>query len=94
MSERVSDERLAEMLAGLEGVTPGPWLVRQYAGKSSTPYRMVQDENRLLMCIESVPAPTAAHIASCDPGTIRAIITELQSLRSLPPKPSKPQTEE
>ena len=79
-ASRVSDERLAEMLAGLEGVTPGPW-EKETNGmnhwvQTPGPFR------ELIAPIVNLPL-NAAHIARCDPGAMRSILTELQSLRSL-----------
>jgi len=76
--ERVSDERLAEMLAGLQGVTPGPWEV--HAGKlEGHPYCFVTDGKSNLA--DEVAPQEAEHIARCDPDTIRAMVSELLALR-------------
>jgi hypothetical protein len=84
----ISDERLNEMLAGLEGVTPGPW---EFDGNSITDWGREWEAS---MSMEWVANGTGeegmnerrdfdgAHIASCDPDTIRAIVTELQSFRA------------
>ena len=88
---RISDERLAEMLAGLEGVTPGPWTPTD--GGSVLTKAVWSDDGegpygQVLIYDEGTVSPTdAAHIARCDPGTIRAILTELQSRRSEPSEP-------
>jgi len=103
MSERVSDERLTEMLAGLEGVTPGPWYTTGspwFSGNDGVlagspdgniAYLIADCDDSMNPRTEYVeghgPFPLgdkdadAAHIARCDPDTIRSIITELQSLR-------------
>jgi hypothetical protein len=65
----VSGERLAEMLAGLEGVTPGPW---EASGAN------IRHKHGPLLYTSENNAP---HLARCDPDTIRAILTELQALR-------------
>lgn len=82
--KQLSDERLAEMLAGLEGVTPGPWyegdkwvFVAPRSGRSS-------DALENVLRNEEAQA-NAAHIARCDPDTIRSLITALQALRASTP---------
>lgn len=97
----LSDERLREMLAGTEGVTPGPW--RWDSGD----LRAGNDD--FIICPQNVmggDAPktwadflgsygehsedaaqfNAAHIAACDPDTIRSVLTELLSLREVSAK--------
>lgn len=81
ISEELSDEKLSEMLAGLEGVTPGPWhegdhwvFVPPATGEPTHALENVLSQDK--------PQANAAHIARCDPDTIRALILELQSLRS------------
>jgi len=56
MTDIDTDRLAAEMLAGLEGVTPGPW------------------ECQPMLLIAS--DPDAAHIARCDPDSIRALLSE------------------
>jgi len=79
--EPISDEQLEEMLAGLEGVTPGPYATSRHENRprdgasyeSGAPDRGVAG---------MLYAKDAAHFKRCDPGTIRSLITELQSCRS------------
>lgn len=81
----VDDTVLRDILEGCAKATPGPWEVGRYAGTSS--YRMVWDPGRRHMCIESVPAETAEHIAHLDPQTVASIITELLALRNSGERP-------
>ena len=88
-SDRVSNERLAEMLAGLEGVTPGPWdtranLVRAIDGDDAIPIfesRMPWKKHRHTRTVVNQEWHNLNHIARCDPDTMRSILTELQHLR-------------
>jgi len=102
----ISEELLAEMLAGLEGVTPGPWYTTGapwFSGNDGVlagspdgniAYLIADCDDGMNPRNEYVeghgPFPLgdkdadAAHIARCDPDTIRAIITELQDRRSAP----------
>ena len=89
----VSEERLAEMLAGLEGVTPGPWVADQNMPHNRMPRVEGGDQSCVCECgnmgsEQDRWEADAAHIARCDPETIRLIITELQALRSQSPEPS------
>ena len=104
----ISDERLNEMLAGLEGVTPGPWYIGQlgtqkmehvvdFGPPPKSPFMVVRPGTPAKPAMggftgfsaggvvhaddDSSPA-NAAHIARCDPDTIRALLTELQSFRA------------
>lgn len=89
-TERVSDERLAEMVAGLEGVTPGPWdtvagLVRSIDDDVAIPIFEGRDpwkKHRRISTVQRQAWHNLDHIARCDPDTMRSILTELLSLRS------------
>lgn len=85
-SVTISDVRLEEILAGLEEATPGPWEV---VGSSITDWGREWEAS---MSMEFIPNghdegmnsrsdADAAHIARCDPDTMRSILTELKSLR-------------
>ena len=76
--KQVSADDIREMLDGLEGVTPGPWLSAYWAGSPSTgldagilngPKMVARDKSVL-----HTPAD-AAHIARCDPDTMRQVLT-------------------
>lgn len=85
----ITEERLREMLAGLEGVTPGPW--RRMESGSNTfivghpewPCRRNGVEGqwevaRLDDMVEEHPdevKANARHIARCDPDTMRQVLT-------------------
>lgn len=84
----VSDERLTAMLAGLEGVTPGPW-EPVFNGERGA--NVIAPEPDLALATVwpymrtygPLPAnETAAHIARCDPDTMRSILTELSARRA------------
>lgn len=101
MAERVSDERLGEMLAGLEGVTPGPWFTTGSPWFQSGDGVMAGSPDPhagflIADCddgfnprdeYEGYPLGDAdrdaAHIARCDPDTMRSILTELVALRKV-----------
>lgn len=73
---KVPTERLREMLAACEGVTPGPWVI--HPDRPFTPY----DSNAWPLLTDSDNAGlVAAHIANCDPDTIRSALSELLELR-------------
>lgn len=87
----ITKDRLEEMLAGLEGVTPGPW-ERHEPGEETL--IITGDEHgetvavvpwgREITCAHEMGNAhrDASHIARCDPDTMRQIITlALQSLR-------------
>lgn len=89
MTEPLSDERLAEIRAGLDGVTPGPWRVcetheGEIIGRPSWPCRRhgVDGEWRVAIADELDGATfeqdaNAAHIARLDPQTVAAILSRL-----------------
>ena len=91
---QVSPERVAEMLAGLEGVTPGPW--RYYIPDpgytddyvvTDHPDHAPDEKSRFRHLVATTEGAslgqqaTGQHIARMDPDTIRSILTELQALR-------------
>lgn len=78
---RVSDERLAEMLAGLDGVTPGPWDVKTHE-EWNEGFDFFGGPDKAFVFRADVEPEDAAHIANCDPDTIRSLLTELQTLRA------------
>lgn len=80
MTEKISDERIDEMLAGLEGVTPGPWFVGIADGDNGTA-GLAQVDNGADMWPVIAEWPEAEHIARCDPETIRALLLELRAYR-------------
>lgn len=105
MPERVSTERLEEMLAGLEGVTPGPWFYHTHPLDDWGTIRVGDDGTGCVWRIANVRAgrnvtdeekdqhrrdetdpygANAAHIARCDPDTMRSILTELLASRQAP----------
>lgn len=108
MADRVSDEQVAEMLAGLEGVTPGPWKdvcqpnfgngytytsVQPVVPNPETMRHLAMASGEYHVCrMTHTPMESkyrkyrhdAAHIARCDPDTIRSILTELQERRASP----------
>lgn len=85
----LTDERLAEMLAGLEGVTPGPWTEHEkgihpnpYVCGSPTETECGVDKFVVAYVVGLNSDKNKRHIARCDPDTMRALITELQSFHS------------
>lgn len=86
---KISDERLAEMLAGMEGVTPGDW----GAWKSPEAVWMVRatyadEQGRRCTAWPAVcnagaqdNEVNAKHFASLEPDTMRSIISELLASR-------------
>lgn len=82
----ISTERLREILAGTEGVTPGP-----YHGGGFAVYADTHSRHRVCVLHTGVVgnppshAPTdeinAAHFRRLDPDTVKALVTELLALR-------------
>jgi hypothetical protein len=65
----ITTEQLDALEAGLEGVTPGPW--KQGASQRDQVLRV---QTTPLLIAGTIDAPDAAHIARCDPDTIRELI--------------------
>lgn len=80
-TEALSDAKLNEMLAGLKGVTPGPWhegdhwvFVPPASGIATQALENILSHDK--------PQANAAHIARCDPDTIRYLVTQELSRRA------------
>lgn len=84
----VSDETIEAVLAGCEGVTPGPWYTDDpwviAAGDVKVEVTYLAATNDLDTNYHQ-QVRDAAHIARCDPDTIRAAFTELRELRRRSP---------
>lgn len=86
-SELVARDRLREILAGCEGVTPGPWRAEAGGEGGARGVFAPQKPDGSSMVIADVyawpevVADNAAHIAHLDPQTVASIITELLALR-------------
>lgn len=83
----VAKDKIEEMLAGLEGVTPGPW--KSAASVEYDCYGIYPDTGFTEFPIAKMPEykltqivqADAAHIARCDPDTMRSILTDYLRLR-------------
>lgn len=85
--ERVEDELIDAMLSGLEGVTPGPWVygskfLGAYVDGDTTQYLRIARDGAEDSYDGDLWNANAAHIARCDPDTMRSILTELKALRA------------
>jgi len=79
----ITSEQLDEMLAGCEGVTRGTWRSMPIGNGSNFEDVVVSGHRGPGKTISCAASPRdAAHIANCDPDTIRALITELKELRA------------
>jgi uncharacterized small protein (DUF1192 family) len=78
---------IAEMRAGLEGVTPGPWAyVPDHFSDGSIKRRSVCVERSKYDWIDLISdlnnASDAAHIARCNPANIAALLDKIERLRA------------
>ncbi len=85
MSDTVSNERLRAILAGCEGVTPGPWKVDR-GGLNVAPFNVISPQGEAELGTYSVARgvwweTNATFIAACDPDTIRSLVSELLAAR-------------
>ncbi len=88
---KVPTERLREMLAACEGVTLGPWQTIRSLMPCDGEYDFAISASAAKVLSEAfgraadgkvLPAEqNAAHIANCDPATIRSALSELLELR-------------
>ncbi len=87
---RLTDEQIAAIRDGTDGVTPGPWVL----GSRSINHQTIDGEGWWDFCRVVVRVDghseddhsgtaNAAHIARCDPDTIRAIATEVLESRAV-----------
>jgi hypothetical protein len=84
MTDRISEEKLGEILAGCEGVTPGPWRVDELRGAGLQILIQAIDFT-VGKAVNKGPQMMArangAHIARLDPTTVSSLVTELRELR-------------
>lgn len=81
----ITDERLREMLAGCQGVTPGPWIRHESDRETS----VVAPATGTVVVVPWGANTTAfhnahrdaGHLSRLDPQTITSIVTELLSRR-------------
>lgn len=77
----VTDERLAEIIKGCEGVTPGPWGEGDKwvfaSPRSGNPSHALEHIFR-----NEEAQANAAHVARLDPQTVLSLLTELQHRRA------------
>lgn len=82
--EPITDEAIAAIKAGLEGVTEGPWLASDSDTMSGA--RAVFGDRGLLGCGQIAITPpefaaqsaNAAHIARMDPATVASLIARIE----------------
>jgi len=91
---KLTDEQVAAIRDGCEGVTPGPW--RGVANRDGTLNVLgaTDDEGwcSKVALVNSSDKANAVHIARCDPDTIRALSTEvLESREALAAKDAENQ---
>ena len=89
----ITDDELKAILDGCEGVTPGPWSAHEkgihpnpYVCGPPTPYEYGEAEFVIAYLVgSSSTSAHTAHIARLDPDTVRAIVSELSTLRQSSP---------
>ncbi len=83
--DTLSDERVEEIIAGCEGVTPGPWTyeVQPFGSAIAKDSRCIATAHYNLAIIGTLlpHAENASHIARLDPQTAASLATELLALR-------------
>lgn len=92
MTNHISDERLAALKAGLEGVTPGPWGFKSAIFEKDGEYDcavtahldgkrqcIAEAFGRITQEATQNATALAAHIANCDPDTIASLIARLEA---------------
>lgn len=87
------NEIIDQIERGLEGVTPGPWGWAEgrpdvFAGWAGKPWTILQVKSTTLgwhensTCASREAGKNAAHIARCDPDTMRAIIDAYRTMEA------------
>lgn len=79
VAERLSDEKIAEIIKGCEGVTPGPW---EYLDIGEVWHAVEADDNHTPVAVTDHGDQTGEHIGRLDPQTILSALTELQHRRA------------
>ena len=83
--DTLSDERVLEIIAGCEGVTPGPWTA--FYKHKYDEYHVGVGSGAMKLALFSDGCPTenpqldSEHIARLDPQTVSSLATELLALR-------------
>lgn len=97
----VGGGRLREILAGCEGVTPGPWkgggFMISADAHISPHYRVTVAHTGIVGNPPShakIDECNAAHLRRLDPQTVSSIVSELLELRALQSSQSKERTDE
>jgi hypothetical protein len=88
----LNEEVLHAILAGCEGVTPGPWAVHPKVARVDA-FDALDPDGGTPLCLmlwptdlrtEEVTDQNARHIARLDPDTVRSLVTELLERRRTP----------
>jgi len=85
MTDPISDEALAAIKAGLEGLGAAEWYARPW-GDGSSPegsLNVMSDTDEIVFAV-NVPADYAAHIARLDPATVASLIERLERAEARP----------
>jgi hypothetical protein len=87
LDEKLSNEALLAILAGCEGATPGPYSIN-HGSENHHHCRLFDGEGREVLRTEWDKGLNAhrnvAHFARLDPGTVKALVTELLERRRTP----------
>lgn len=90
----MTDAEIAELRAGLEGVTPGPWTISaSNVGRTDAVGITASDDEWVVADVwsdvpemEKAAAANAAHIARCSPDKIAALLARLDAAEGATPE--------